>query len=92
MPWYRVYKTYRNGESPKDFFEVPKYTHKEDVKAEAENWADKAEGGHCNGWTVYWEKVRKPPKAWIKEKIREYKSAAESYKELANELIQLIMK
>jgi len=79
MPWYRVYKTYRGGKSDYDYIEVPNRTPLEAVQDDAEYWAENTSGGHNYGWTVYWKKVRKPPKKWIQDKIYNLKDDIVQY-------------
>ena len=80
MTWYRVYKTFRGGKSPFHYIEVPKYTKNEDVKEYVECWADKAPGGHCYGWTVYWRRVKQPPKKWFLEQIEDLEQNVDYFK------------
>lgn len=80
MTWYRVYKTFRGGKSQYDYLEVPKYTKLKDVKDYAEDWAENTPGGHNYGWTVYWKKVRRPPKKWFQKEIEILKRQIETYK------------
>jgi len=49
MTWYRVYKIFRGGRSPIGYFDVPKYSKKEDVEMAARNWAENTPGGHSYG-------------------------------------------
>ena len=84
MTWYRVYKTFRNGQSSIDYFEVPKYSDKEFeriVGLHLENWADAAQGGENYGWTVHWSRVKKPSKKWLEHKISDMLNTINYYQE-----------
>jgi len=72
MGWYKVHKTFRNGQYPEkdgmaEYIEVPKGTKKDDVKDYAEDWAERAEGGHNYGYKVFWKRVSKPSQLWLKK-------------------------
>ncbi len=71
MGWYKVYKTFRNGQYPskgelKEYIEVPKGTKLDDVKGYAESWADSTPGGHNYGYKVCWSRVSRPSRIWLK--------------------------
>ncbi len=70
MTWYRIYKTYRNGQFEFDYFQVPKYSKKDYIEEIAIEWAEDAEGGENYGWRVYWKRIKKPPKKWLKDEIK----------------------
>ncbi len=81
MTWYRVYKTFRNGQSKISYFEVPKYSKKDIVEDYARDWAERTSGGHNYGWTVYWSRVKKPSRKWLIYKIESLKQDIPYYKE-----------
>ncbi len=81
MTWYRVYKTFRGGQSKISYFEVPKYSTKDTVKDGAIEWAENTSGGSCYGWEVYWSRVKKPSKKWLLYKIEDLKQDIPYYKE-----------
>ncbi len=65
--WLRVWKTFRGGVSKPDYIML----HPDDDEKEcAENWAEKAPGGHNYGWTVHWKSVDAPPIEWIDNEIK----------------------
>lgn len=92
MAWYRVYKTYRGGKSPVDYFDTPKYCRKQEVKEYAESWAENSSGGHNYGWTVYWIKVKRPPKKWLKKKIKRIESLVVYYNKEIKKLQEIYKK
>jgi len=90
MTWYRVYKIYRGGKSPIDYFEVPKGTKKDEVQEAAEDWADVAAGGRCYGWTVYWSRVKKPSNKWLVQKIKNMRRKSRNINNQVKEYSKLI--
>jgi len=91
MGWYRVYKTFRGGQYPSkgklaEYIETPKGTSLDDVKDYAEEWADRTPGGHNYGYQVYWNRVSRPSRAWLKSRCGDLK---ESIREKQNYLKKL---
>ena len=86
MTWYKVYKTYRNGKSEIDYFEIPKYSKKDSVEEIAITWAEKTPGGENYGWRVYWEGVKKPSKKWLKKEIKKIPTALIQHERKSNSL------
>lgn len=80
MKWYKVYKTFRGGQSKLDYISVPDDCDEEGVREEAEYWADSSAGGSNYGWTVYWTKIDKPPIDWIQKQIYNILYNIEHYK------------
>jgi len=92
MAWYKIWKTFRGGESPVDYMEVPKYTKIKDVCDYAEEWADSTGGGENYGWRVYYNKVRRPSKVWIKNQIQKQRNYLKSNIKYIEELLFLLGK
>lgn len=93
MAWYRVYKIFRNGQSPIGYFEVPKHTKKFEVEEYAKKWAEHTDGGHNYGWTVYWTRAKRPSKKWLERKIKSlstnigyYKRTLKDYQAIHNKI------
>jgi len=86
MAWYKVYKIFRGGKSKPDYIEVPKYTKAKDVEGYARDWAKSSPGGHNYGWTVYWSKIKNPPKKWLIGEIEDHECSIGYYKERIKEL------
>jgi len=85
MTWYRVYKTFRGGRSPIGYFSVPKYSNKDRVKGEACGWAENTPGGENYGWEVYWSRIKKPSKKWLKQEIENFLAIIDDYKKTVEE-------
>ena len=92
MAWYQVYKTYRGGKSPIDYFEVPEgySTEEEEIEEHAKEWAESINGGHSYGYTVYWEKVKYPPVYLLTAKVLCLQSKAKDCEAEAHRLELLI--
>ena len=91
MGWYKVHKTFRGGQYPRsnevaEYIEVPKGTKKDDVKGYAESWAERAEGGHNYGYTVYWKRVSRPSQAWLKRECDKARESISEYQDYKKEL------
>ena len=67
MIWLKVRKHYRGGRSKNDYLLSDPDPERQEENAK--DWAEHSEGGHCYGWTVYWEEVEKPPEEWLKKEI-----------------------
>jgi len=76
--WLKVYKTFRGGRSKDDFIEVPDDCDDEDQKEAAKDWAERTDGGHAYGWTVYWE-PKTPPPEWVEKKIASLRRRSSDY-------------
>ena len=78
MGWYRVYKTFQGGCYPSknnEYIEVPKGTRLGEVQGYAEEWADRTPGGHNYGYRVYWTRVSRPSKVWLKGRCSDLKKS-----------------
>ena len=90
MGWYKVWKTFRGGQYPSkgklaEYIEVPKGTLLDDVEEYARSWADNTPGGHNYGYEVYWKRVSRPSRIWLKTK-------RDSLKETIQERLDYIRK
>jgi len=76
MRWYRFWKTVHGHPAGELYTELDyEPDDEENLKNEAEDWADRIHGGSHTGYKYGYQHVDKPPKEWIEHEIRECEDA-----------------